>query len=135
MERKIWHFTEGKGARAVIEYSSPNAAKPMGVGHLRSTIIGESLKKLYEARGYTVIGINHFGDFGTQFGKLLYAISQWKDEAAFAKEPVKEMLRLYIKFHEEAKNDPRLKIRGVKCLKNWKQAIWSSRGNGRSCAR
>ncbi len=108
---------EGKGARAVIEYSSPNAAKPMGVGHLRSTIIGESLKKLYEARGYTVIGINHFGDFGTQFGKLLYAISQWKDEAAFAKEPVKEMLRLYIKFHEEAKNDPALEDKGREMFK------------------
>lgn len=103
---------EGKRAKVVIEYSSPNAAKPMSVGHLRSTIIGESLKKIYESQGFTVIGINHFGDFGTQFGKLLYAISQWEDEAAFAKEPVKEMLRLYVKFHEEIKNDPALEDKG-----------------------
>lgn len=103
---------EGKNATVVIEYSSPNAAKPMSVGHLRSTIIGESLKKLYESQGYAVIGINHFGDFGTQFGKLLYAMSQWKNEDAYAKEPVKEMLRLYVKFHEEAKNDPVLEDKG-----------------------
>lgn len=103
---------KGKRAKVVIEYSSPNAAKPMSVGHLRSTIIGESLKKIYESQGFTVIGINHFGDFGTQFGKLLYAISQWKDDGAFAKEPVREMLRLYVKFHEEAKNDPALEDKG-----------------------
>lgn len=103
---------EGENATVVIEYSSPNAAKPMSVGHLRSTIIGESLKKLYESQGYTVVGINHFGDFGTQFGKLLYAVTQWKDEVAYAKEPVKEMLRLYVKFHEEAKNDPALEDKG-----------------------
>ncbi|MBI5913193.1 arginine--tRNA ligase [Candidatus Azambacteria bacterium] len=102
----------GKRAKVVIEYSSPNAAKPMSVGHLRSTIIGESLKKIYEAQGFTVIGIDHVGDFGTQFGKLLYAISQWKDDDAFAKEPVKEMLRLYVKFHEEAKSDPTLEDKG-----------------------
>lgn len=99
---------EGKGKTVLIEYSSPNAAKPMSVGHLRSTIIGESLKRLYEFQGHTVVGINHFGDFGTQFGKLLVAESKWKDEAAFAQEPVKEMLRLYVKFHEEAKKDEAL---------------------------
>ncbi len=103
---------DGENATVIIEYSSPNAAKPMSVGHLRSTIIGEALKKIHEAQGFTVIGINHFGDFGTQFGKLLYAISQWKDDDAFAKEPVKEMLRLYVKFHEEAKNDPALEDKG-----------------------
>lgn len=103
---------DGRNATVVIEYSSPNAAKPMSVGHLRSTIIGESLKRIYESQGFTVIGINHFGDFGTQFGKLLYAMSQWKDEEAYAKEPVKEMLRLYVKFHEEAKNDSALEDRG-----------------------
>ena len=108
---------EWKGRKAVIEYSSPNAAKPMSVGHLRSTIIGESLKKIYESQGFTVIGINHFGDFGTQFGKLLYAIAQWKDDSAFAKEPVKEMLRLYVKFHEEAKNDPALEDKGREMFK------------------
>lgn len=99
---------EGKGKTIIIEYSSPNAAKPMSVGHLRSTIIGESLKRIYEFQGYTVIGMNHFGDFGTQFGKLLVAEERWKDEAAFAKDPIKEMLRLYVRFHEEAKKDAML---------------------------
>ena len=109
---KYGFLNTGARNKVIIEYSSPNAAKPMSVGHLRSTIIGEALKKLYESQGYTVVGINHFGDFGTQFGKLLYAIAQWKDDSAFAKEPVKEMLRLYVKFHEEAKNDPALEDKG-----------------------
>lgn len=99
---------EGKNKTVVIEYSSPNAAKPMSVGHLRSTIIGESLKRIYEFGGYTVIGINHFGDFGTQFGKFLYAFIMWKDKEQYIKNPVHEMLRLYVKFHEEAEKDPEL---------------------------
>lgn len=102
---------DGAGKTLVIEYSAPNVAKPMSVGHLRSTIIGESLKRLYEFQGYSVVGINHLGDFGTQFGKLLVAYELWKDEAALAKEPVKEMLRLYVKFHEEAEKDDTLEDR------------------------
>lgn len=108
---------KGKRATVIIEYASPNAAKPMSVGHLRSTVIGAALKRLYEAQGFAVIGINHFGDFGTQFGKLLYAMAQWKDDAAFAREPMKEMLRLYVKFHEEAKNDSALEDKGREMFK------------------
>ena len=96
---------EGTDKLVVIEYSSPNVAKPMSVGHLRSTVIGESLKRIYEYSGYPVVSINHLGDFGTQFGKLLYAYRVWRDEAAFKKDPIKEMLRLYVKFHEAAKDD------------------------------
>lgn len=103
--------SDGVGKTLVIEYSAPNVAKPMSVGHLRSTIIGESLKRLYEFQGYTVVGINHLGDYGTQFGKLLVAYEMWKDEAALSKEPVKEMLRLYVKFHEEAEKDATLEDR------------------------
>lgn len=99
---------EGTGKTVVVEYSSPNTAKPMSVGHLRSTVIGESLKRLYEFQGYTVVGINHLGDFGTQFGKLLVAYERWQDKAAFAKRPMQEMLRLYVKFHDEAEKDPTL---------------------------
>ena len=97
--------SEGAGKLVIVEYSSPNVAKPMSVGHLRSTIIGESTKRIYEFGGYTAVGINHLGDFGTQFGKLLYAYQAWRDETAFKKDPIKEMLRLYVKFHEAAKED------------------------------
>ena len=96
---------EGAGRLVVVEDSSPNVAKSMSVGHLRSTIIGESLKRIYEFGGYTAVGINHLGDFGTQFGKLLYAYQAWRDETAFKKNPIKEMLRIYVKFHEAAKED------------------------------
>lgn len=96
---------DGAEKLIIIEYSSPNVAKPMSVGHLRSTIIGESLKRIYQYSGYSVVSINHLGDFGTQFGKLLYAYRAWLDEIAFKKDPIKEMLRLYVKFHEMAKED------------------------------
>ncbi len=109
-ELKEWYGASREGGRrtVIIEYASPNAAKPMSVGHMRSALIGESLKRLYAFQGYGVIGINHFGDFGTQFGKLLAAEARWKDAAAFEKDPIKEMLRLYVKFHEEAKKDETL---------------------------
>ncbi len=112
---------EGKGKTVVIEYSSPNIAKPMGVGHLRSTIIGESLKRIYAFQGYAVVGVNHFGDFGTQFGKLLVAYFAWKDEQKFKENPVAEMLRLYVKFHEEAKKDETLGDKGREMFRRLEQ--------------
>lgn len=92
----------------VIEYSSPNIAKPLGVHHLLSTIIGDSLKRLYRAYGYNVIGENYPGDIGTQFGKLIYAIKTWGDEKTIEKNPIDELLRLYVHFHNEAEKDPSL---------------------------
>jgi len=80
----------------VIDYSSPNVAKPMHVGHLRSTIIGESLKRLLRFLGHTVIADNHLGDWGTQFGILLYGYKNFRDEAAFQADPVRELVRLYL---------------------------------------
>jgi len=112
---------DGAGKTTVIEYSAPNIAKPMGVGHLRSTIIGESLKRIYEFQGYTVVGINHLGDFGTQFGKLLVAYFAWRDEQKFKENPVAEMLRLYVKFHEEAKNDEMLQDKGREMFRKLEQ--------------
>ncbi|MBI1754783.1 arginine--tRNA ligase [Candidatus Azambacteria bacterium] len=108
---------EGKRKIILLDYSHPNVAKPMSVGHLRSTIIGASLKRLYEFQGYAVIGINHLGDFGTQFGKLLVAYERWRDDAAFKKDPIKEMLRLYVKFHEEAEKDLALEERAREAFK------------------
>ena len=89
----------------VIDYSGPNIAKPIGVGHLRSTIIGQALANIYEATGYSVIRDNHLGDWGTQFGKLVYAYRQWGDKKKIAKNPIKELNELYIKFHEEAEKN------------------------------
>src|SRR4051812_41231803 len=91
------------GQRVVIDYSSPNVAKPMHIGHIRSTIIGEAIKRALRAVGYEVIADNHLGDWGTQFGKLIVAYRKWVDEPAFAENAVAELLRLYIKFMEEEK--------------------------------
>jgi arginyl-tRNA synthetase len=93
---------------AVVDFSSPNIAKPMGVGHLRSTIIGQALSNLYEKTGYTVIKDNHLGDWGTQFGKLLLAYKQWGDEQKIAENPIAELKDLYVKFHELSKEDPQM---------------------------
>ena len=101
----------------IVEYSSPNAAKPMSVGHLRSTIIGAAIQRLYEFQGYKVIGINHFGDYGTQFGKLLFAFSEWGDENELKNDPIKTMLKLYVRFHEEAKNNEELEEKAREIFK------------------
>lgn len=88
----------------VVDYSSPNIAKPMSVGHLRSTIIGQFICNIYRLRGYRVYGINHLGDWGTQFGKLIYAYKKWGNSLKSI--TVSEMLNLYIKFHKEAAVNP-----------------------------
>lgn len=94
-----------KKERVLVEYSSPNIAKPFGVGHLRSTIIGDAVANCYSALGYKVIRINHIGDWGTQFGKLLYAFNKWGSEKVVAQDPVNELLHLYVRFHSEAEID------------------------------
>ncbi len=99
------HQDLGTGKKIVIDFSSPNIAKPFGIGHLRSTVIGNSLCKIYRFLGYEVIGINHLGDWGTQFGKLIVAYHKWGKEKELKKEPIKHLLKLYVKFHEEAERD------------------------------
>jgi len=98
--------------KVIVEYSSPNIAKPMHIGHLRSTIIGDALANVYEALGYEVIRWNFIGDWGTQFGKLIAAYKKWGDKEGLEKHPVQEMLRLYVKFHEEMKSNPELEKEG-----------------------
>lgn len=102
----------GKGKNISIDYSSPNIAKPFHVGHLFSTAIGNSLYKILSSQGYNCVGINHLGDWGTQFGKLISAYKRWADEDALQKEPIKELLRIYVKFHDEAEKDPSLEDEG-----------------------
>ena len=98
----------GKGKTICIDYSSPNVAKNFHVGHLRTTIIGNSLYKIYSKLGYQVERINHLGDWGTQFGKLIVAYKAWGSKEAVEKDSVAELMRLYVKFHEEADKDDSL---------------------------
>lgn len=104
----------GKGKKVVAEYSSPNIAKPFTVGHLRSTIIGDAVANALEETGHTVYRDNHLGDWGTQFGKQIYAIKTWgnEDQIDTAENPVKELVALYVKFHDEAEKDPEIIDRG-----------------------
>jgi arginyl-tRNA synthetase len=98
----------GAGMTAVVDFSSPNIAKPFGIGHLRSTVIGNSLRKIYSSLGYRVVGINHLGDWGTQFGKLITAFKRWGSDEELAKDPVKYLFQLYVRFHGEAETSPEL---------------------------
>lgn len=91
------------GKTVVVDYSSPNIAKPMHIGHIRSTIIGDALRRVFSSVGYRVIADNHLGDWGTQFGKLIVAYRSWIDESAFARDPIGELVRLYQKFVQEEK--------------------------------
>ncbi len=94
-----------KDKTVIVEYSSPNIAKPFHIGHIRSTIIGAALFRAFDKRGYNAVGINHLGDYGTQFGKLIVAIKKWGDRLVIEKDPINELLKLYIKFHKQAKLD------------------------------
>jgi len=102
----------GKKKTVIVEYSQPNIAKPLGVHHLLSTIIGQSLYEIYKNRGFTTISINHIGDWGTQFGKLIYAYKKWGDKEAVEKDPIPELLKLYVKYHDEAERDEALDQKG-----------------------
>lgn len=100
--------SEGEGKTVIVEFSSPNIAKPFHIGHLFSTAVGNSLSKIYAFLGYKVERINHLGDWGTQFGKLICAYKKWGDEEEVKKSPMAELTRIYVKFHTEAEADPSL---------------------------
>lgn len=99
---------DGQGKTIVIDYSSPNIAKPFHVGHLRSTVIGSALYKIFEKMGYKCVGVNHLGDWGTQFGKLIEAYKLWGSKEDVEEKGISELTRIYVKFHEEAEKDPSL---------------------------
>lgn len=101
----------------IVEYSSTNAAKHMGVHHIITTILGAALANLFEFMGHSVIRINHLGDWGTHFGKIIYAIEQWGDRDEIAKHPNDEFTRLYVKFHEESEKHPELEDEARKIFK------------------
>lgn len=95
----------GTGKNIVIDYSAPNIAKPFHIGHLRSTVIGGALYNIYKKLGYNVIGINHLGDYGTQFGKLIEGYKRWEKEYNIDKEPINELTKIYIRINNLCKED------------------------------
>ena len=95
----------GNGKNIVIDYSAPNIAKPFHIGHLRSTVIGAALYNIYKYLGYNTIGINHLGDYGTQFGKLIEGYKRWGNEYDIEKEPINELTKIYIRINEACKED------------------------------
>lgn len=97
--------TIGNGKSIVIDYSAPNIAKPFHIGHLRSTVIGAALYNIYKQLGYNTIGINHLGDYGTQFGKLIEGYKMWGKEYDIEKDPINELTKIYIRINEACKND------------------------------
>ncbi len=99
---------EGKGKTVCIDYSSVNIAKPFHIGHLSTTVLGSSLYKLHKFLGYTPVGINHLGDYGTQFGKLISAYKRWGKKEDVEKGGLRALNALYVRFHEEAEKDPSL---------------------------
>ena len=103
--------------KIIIEYSSPNVAKPLGIGHLRATVLGQALCHLAKTQGFEVIGWNHLGDWGVQFGNLAYAYQKWQHEYSFEKEPLQSLYKLYVRFHEEMETNPKFKDKGGECFR------------------
>lgn len=98
----------GEGKTVVIEYSSPNVAKPFHIGHLRTTVIGGALYKIYNSLGYNTVGINYLGDWGLQFGKVMAGLELWKDEYDLEKDSINSLLKIYVRFTEKEKQDEKL---------------------------
>ena len=98
----------GNGKTVVLDYSSPNIAKSFSIGHLRSTMIGNSLKLIFNKAGYKTVGIDYLGDWGTQFGKMIVAYEKWGDDEAIKKDPINELSKLYVRFNTEAEDDEEL---------------------------
>ncbi len=102
----------GKGRTVIVEFSSPNIAKPFHIGHIRSTLIGNSINNIYKYTGYKTVSINHLGDYGTQFGMLISAYKKWATPEiieAIEKNPIPELLKLYVRYNQEIEIHPEYK--------------------------
>jgi len=115
--------TIGKGKKVIVEFSSPNIAKPFGIGHLRSTIIGNSLANIYSFQGFKTIRMNYFGDWGTQFGKLLYGYEKFGSEKKLQKDPLKHLYDIYVKMGKNKKYDEEARIAFNKLEKRDKKSL------------
>lgn len=98
----------GTGKNVTIDFSAPNIAKPFHIGHIRSTVIGDSIRNIYKALGYNTIGINYIGDYGTQFGVMIAAYKLWGDKEVIDADPINELLKLYVRYNTEAEDDPKM---------------------------
>ncbi len=108
-KKEKWGSSDvGAGKTALVEFSSPNIAKPFHIGHLFSTAVGNSLERIYRHLGYKTVKINHLGDWGTQFGKIICAYKRWGNRSVVERDPINELFKLYVKFHDEAENNPEL---------------------------
>lgn len=108
----------GKGKNIIVEYSSPNIAKPFHIGHLRNTVIGAALYRIYKFLGYNTTGINHLGDYGTQFGKMIEGYKRWADEYNFEANPIDECMNMYVRINNLCKEDEEVL---EKCRENFKK--------------
>ena len=108
LESRFGGSNEGEGKRILVEYSSPNIAKPFHIGHIRSTVIGSSLGNILSFLGYEVLRLNHLGDYGTQFGKLIVAYRRWGSREEVEADPISTLLKYYVNFHQQAEKDPSL---------------------------
>jgi arginyl-tRNA synthetase len=121
----------GAGRTVVVDFSSPNIGKPFHFGHLRSTVIGNALSKLYASQGWKVVRVNHLGDWGTQFGALSVGYGRWGNAAALRNEPLRHLLEIYVRFHEEARAAPALEAEARAAFKRLEEGdadevkIWS----------
>lgn len=109
----LGHNNSLQGQKVIVDFSSPNVAKPMHVGHFRATIVGQAIRNLAAAQGATVVGVNHIGDWGTQFGKLAWAFQEWGSQYDFTQDPIDSLSKLYVRFHEEAEKNPELEKLGA----------------------
>lgn len=122
--------TDGKKKTVLIEFSSPNIAKPFHVGHAFSTVIGHALYRIHDFLGYDARRLNHLGDYGTQFGKLIVAYRRWVDQEALEADPIAELTRIYVRFHREAELEPELEEQARAAFKALEQggeeelALW-----------
>ena len=107
----------GKGKNIIVEYSAPNIAKPFHIGHLRTTLIGNSLYRIYKYLGYHTIGINHLGDYGTQFGKMIEAYKMWGEEYDLSVDPINKLMDMYVRINELCKKDEKVLER---CRENFR---------------
>ncbi len=113
----IGHSKTGSGKKLVIDLGSPNVAKPMHIGHLRASVIGQAIVNLSRTQGYHVIALNHLGDWGVQFGKLAWAYLRWGKEYPFEEQPFESLYKLYVRFHEEVEKTPEIELEGAKMFK------------------
>lgn len=116
-DNQIGYSNYGKGQKSIIDYSSPNVAKPMHVGTFRATIIGQAIRNLAQSQGFEVISVNHLGDWGSQFGKLAWAYLEWGQNIDLNENPIEKLNSLYVRFHDESKKNPSLEEFGAATFK------------------